>query len=35
MVIRVLDGLSFWMDTVPTKAAAAQLSRELRWKIVR
>lgn len=34
-VIRVLDDPSFWMDAVPTKAAAVQLSREMGWKIVR
>lgn len=34
-VIRVLDDPSFWMDAVPTKAAAVQLSREMVWKIVR
>ena len=33
-VIRVLDDPSFWMDAVPTKAAAVQLSREMGWKIV-
>ena len=34
-VIRVLDDPSFWMDAVPTKTAAVQLSREMGWKIVR
>lgn len=34
-VIRVLDDPSFWMDAVPTKAAAVQLSREMGWKVVR
>ena len=33
-VIRVLDDPSFWMDAVPTKAAAVQLSLEMGWKIV-
>jgi hypothetical protein len=33
-VIRVLDDPAFWMDAVPTKAAAVQLSREMGWKIV-
>lgn len=34
-VIRVLDDPSFWMEAVPTKAAAVQLSREMGWNIVR
>ncbi|MBU1350537.1 MAG: hypothetical protein KKB95_01440 [Gammaproteobacteria bacterium] len=34
-VIRVLDDPSFWMDAVPTKTAAIQISREMGWKIVR
>ena len=34
-VIRVLDDPSFWMDAVPTKAAAVQLSRQMGWKVVR
>lgn len=33
-VIRVLDDPSFWMEAVPTKAAAVQLSQEMGWKIV-
>lgn len=34
-VIRVVEDPSFWMDAVPTKAAAVQLSREMGWKVVR
>ena len=33
-VIRVLEDPSFWMEAVPTKAAAVQLSQEMGWKIV-
>ena len=33
-VIRVLDDPSFWMDAVPTKTAAVQLSREMGWNVV-
>ena len=30
-----MDDPSFWMDAVPTKAVAVQLSREMGMKVVR